>query len=48
MQVGAQSLKVTTPSDFPAQAGDQLWLQPDYGKVRWLDAETGTALLLAD
>jgi multiple sugar transport system ATP-binding protein len=46
MQVGDQSLKVTTPSDFPAQTDSQLWLQPDYGKVRWLDAETGAALRL--
>ena len=44
MQVGDQSLKVTTPSDFPAQTDTQLWLQPDYGKLRWLDAETGAAL----
>ena len=46
MQVGDQNLKVTTPSDFPAQVDGQLWLRPDYGKVRWLDTETGAALLL--
>jgi hypothetical protein len=46
MQVGDQSLKVTTPSDFPAQPGNLLWLQPDYGKARWLDPETGAALLM--
>jgi hypothetical protein len=44
MQVGDQSLKVTTPTDFPARTETRLWLQPDYGKVRWLDAETGAAL----
>jgi multiple sugar transport system ATP-binding protein len=44
MQVGDQHLKVTTPSDFPAEPDGRLWLQPDYGKVRWLDPESGVAL----
>jgi multiple sugar transport system ATP-binding protein len=44
MQVGDQHLKVTTPSDFPAEPDGRLWLQPDYGKVRWLDPESGAAL----
>lgn len=47
MQIGGQSLKVTTPSDFPAETDGQLWLQPDYGKLRWLDAESGAALQLS-
>lgn len=46
MQIGDQSLKVTTPSDFPAETDHQLWLQPDYSKIRWLDAESGAALQL--
>jgi multiple sugar transport system ATP-binding protein len=44
MQIGDQNLKVTTPSDFPAETDGQLWLQPDYGKLRWLDPESGVAL----
>ena len=44
MQIGDQHLKVTTPSDFPAETNGQLWLQPDYGKLRWLDPESGAAL----
>lgn len=46
MQIGDQNLKVTTPSDFPAETDHQLWLQPDYAKIRWLDAESGAALHL--
>jgi multiple sugar transport system ATP-binding protein len=46
MQIGGQNLKVTTPSDFPAETDRQFWLQPDYGKLRWLDAESGAALQL--
>jgi multiple sugar transport system ATP-binding protein len=47
MQIGEQNLKVTTPSDFPAETDHQLWLQPDYSKLRWLDAESGAALRLS-
>jgi multiple sugar transport system ATP-binding protein len=47
MQIGDQTLKVTTPSDFPAEMDGQLWLQPDYAKLRWLDPESGAALQLS-
>src|SRR5687767_12555056 len=44
MQIGSQSLKVITPTDFPAEADHQYWIQPDLNKLRWLDAESGIAL----
>jgi len=44
MQIGSQSLKVITPTDFPAEADRQYWIQPDMNKSRWLDAESGVAL----
>jgi hypothetical protein len=47
MQIGSQTLKVTTPSDFPVEMDNQVWLLPDYDKIRWLDAESGTALSLS-
>jgi hypothetical protein len=46
MQIGNQSLKVITPTDFPAEADREYWIQPELSKLRWLDAESGAALKL--
>jgi multiple sugar transport system ATP-binding protein len=44
--LGDQSLKVVTPVDLPVSPGQQVWLQPDLAKVRWLDAQSGALLSL--
>jgi multiple sugar transport system ATP-binding protein len=44
VQIGGQSLKVVTPSDFPVETDKRLWLRPD--KLRWLDAVSGVALAM--
>jgi multiple sugar transport system ATP-binding protein len=43
-QLGKQALKVVTPTDFPVNPDQSLWLRPDLNKMRWLDAESGTVL----
>jgi multiple sugar transport system ATP-binding protein len=42
--VEGQLIKVVTRTDFPAQAGQPIWLEPEPDKVRWLRAADGTAL----
>ena len=41
--VGAQLIKVITRTDFPARAGETVWLQPEPDKLRWLRAD-GSAI----
>jgi multiple sugar transport system ATP-binding protein len=42
--VEGQMLKVVTRTDFPARAGDTIWLQPESNKLRWLRAADGLAI----
>jgi len=42
--VEGQVLKVITRTDFPARAGDTIWLQPEADKLRWLAATDGSAI----
>jgi multiple sugar transport system ATP-binding protein len=44
LRIGEQTLKVVTPTDFPATPDRPLWLRPDPTKLRWLDPGSGTAL----
>jgi len=43
--VEGQVLKVVTRTDFPARAGEPIWLQPETDKVRWLRASDGLAIV---
>ena len=38
--IGDQRVKVLTRTDFPVQAGGNIWLQPEWDKLRWFDPET--------
>jgi multiple sugar transport system ATP-binding protein len=38
--VGDQRIKVLTRTDFAVQTGGDLWLQPEWDKLRWFDPET--------
>jgi len=42
--IEGQMLKVITRTDFPARAGEPIWLQPESDKLRWLRASDGAAL----
>jgi multiple sugar transport system ATP-binding protein len=42
--VGDQRVKVLTRTDFPIQAGGELWLQPEWDKLRWFDPATNAAI----
>jgi multiple sugar transport system ATP-binding protein len=42
--VEGQLVKIVTRTDFPAQPGMPIWLEPEQDKVRWLRAADGTAL----
>ncbi|MDQ3812177.1 MAG: ABC transporter ATP-binding protein [Chloroflexota bacterium] len=42
--VEGQVLKVVTRTDFPARAGETIWLTPEQDKVRWLRASDGVAI----
>jgi multiple sugar transport system ATP-binding protein len=42
--VEGQVLKVVTRTDFPARAGQSIWLRPEIDKLRWLRASDGAAL----
>jgi len=44
VQVGSEMLKVTAPPDFQADAGQQVWLRLDPGRIRLMDAQSGQAL----
>jgi multiple sugar transport system ATP-binding protein len=41
--VEGQMVKVVTRTDFPARAGEPIWLQPELDKLRWLRASDGAA-----
>ena len=43
--VEGQVVKVVTRTDFPARAGEPIWLQPESDKVRWLRASDGLAIV---
>ena len=38
--VGDQRIKVLTRTDFAVQTGGDIWLQPEWDKLRWFDPET--------
>lgn len=38
--VGDQRIKVLTRNDFAVRTGGDLWLQPEWDKLRWFDPET--------
>jgi multiple sugar transport system ATP-binding protein len=42
--IEGQMLKVITRTDFPARAGEPIWLMPESDKLRWLRASDGAAL----
>jgi len=42
--VEGQVVKVVTRTDFPARAGQTIWLQPEANKLRWLRATDGSAI----
>ncbi len=38
--VGDQRIKVLTRTDFAVKTGGEIWLQPEWDKLRWFDPET--------
>ncbi len=44
VQVGSEMLKVTAPADFHADAGQEVWLRLDPGRIRLMDPQSGQAL----
>jgi multiple sugar transport system ATP-binding protein len=42
--VEGQVVKVVTRTDFPARAGNTIWLEPEPDKLRWLRGADGLAL----
>jgi multiple sugar transport system ATP-binding protein len=38
-------VKISTHPDFPAQAGGQIWLRFPVNKIRWIDRDTGKAIM---
>ncbi|HYY87285.1 MAG TPA: ABC transporter ATP-binding protein [Chloroflexota bacterium] len=42
--VEGQVVKVVTRTDFPARAGQPIWLQPEPDKLRWLRSADGAAM----
>jgi multiple sugar transport system ATP-binding protein len=44
IHIGDDVLKVSTHPDFPAQAGEPLWLRFPVQKIRWMDRDTGRAI----
>ena len=43
-QVNKQRVKVNTHADSRFNVGERIWLKPVIEKIRWMDAETGTAI----
>jgi multiple sugar transport system ATP-binding protein len=43
--IGDDIIKVSTHPDFPAQAGQSIWLRLPVPKIRWIDRDTGRALV---
>jgi len=46
--LGGQTIKVQTPSDFPAEADQKLWISARPEQLRWFDAQTRQALAAED
>ena len=46
-QVADQPIKVLVRADAPIRPGDQLWLRPEPGKLRWFDLETRAEIATA-
>jgi multiple sugar transport system ATP-binding protein len=44
VRIGGDLIKVTTPVDFHADAGREVWLRFDPGRIRVMDAGSGEAL----
>lgn len=47
IKVGSDTLKVATHPDFPAQAGNSVWLRIPPQKIRLLDRDSGDAITAA-
>jgi multiple sugar transport system ATP-binding protein len=45
IHIGDDVLKVSTHPDFPARAGEPLWLRFPVQKIRWMDRDTGRAIV---
>jgi multiple sugar transport system ATP-binding protein len=43
--IGSDTIKVSTHPDFEVQPGKQLWLRLPVQKIRWIDPDTGQAVL---
>ncbi len=48
VQVGDEMLKVTTPSEYRADAGQRIWLRFNSRRIRLMDATSGVALQWED
>jgi multiple sugar transport system ATP-binding protein len=44
VQAGKETLKVTTRADAPVEANQEVWLEFEAGKIRWLEETSGQAL----
>jgi len=44
VQAGKETLKVTTRADAPVEANQEVWLEFEAGKIRWLEQTSGQAL----
>lgn len=45
IHVGEDTLKVSTHPDFRAQSGSDLWIRLPIDKIRWIDFNTGKAIV---
>src|SRR5581483_2511370 len=45
IHIGDDVLKVSTHPDFPARVGERLWLRFPVHKIRWMDRDTGRAIV---
>lgn len=44
VQAGKETLKVTTRADAPVEANQEVWLEFEAGKIRWLEETSGQTL----
>jgi len=44
VQAGKETLKVTTRADAPVEANQEVWLEFEAGKIRWMEQTSGQAL----
>lgn len=42
--IGSTTIKVSTHPNFPAAAGDDIWIRFPVDKIRWMDRTTGKAI----